>query len=51
VVTRFEWTGTHRGPFLGVRCHRPVRAGLGIVIDRLDGGKLKESRMLMIRWD
>ena len=47
VVTRFEWTGTHRGPFLGVAATgRSVRVW-GIVIDRLDGGKLKESRMLM----
>ena len=47
VVTRFEWTGTHRGPFLGVPATgRAVRVW-GIVIDRLVGGKLKESRMLM----
>ena len=47
VVTRFEWTGTHRAPFLGVGATgRSVRVW-GIVIDRLDGGKLKESRMLM----
>jgi len=47
VVTRFEWTGTHRGPFLGVPATgRPVRVW-GIVIDHLDSGRIKESRMLM----
>lgn len=47
VVTRFEWTGTHRGPFLGVPATgRSVRVW-GVVIDRLVAGKLKESRMLM----
>lgn len=47
VVTRSEWTGTHRGPFLRVPATgRAVRVW-GIVIDRLVGGKLKESRMLM----
>jgi steroid delta-isomerase-like uncharacterized protein len=35
VVSRFEWTGTHRGPFLGVEpTGRPVQVW-GIVIDRL----------------
>jgi steroid delta-isomerase-like uncharacterized protein len=39
VVSRFVWTGTHRGQFLGVEptgC--PVRVW-GIVIDRLQGGR------------
>jgi steroid delta-isomerase-like uncharacterized protein len=35
VLTRFEWTGTHRGSFLGVGpTGRPVRVW-GMVIDRL----------------
>jgi steroid delta-isomerase-like uncharacterized protein len=47
VVTRFEWTGTHRGPFLGVPATgRAVRVW-GMVIDHLNGGRIKESRMLM----
>ena len=47
VVSRFEWTGTHRGPFLGVEpTGRPVQAW-GVVIDRLQDGKIKETRILM----
>ncbi len=47
VLTRFEWTGTHRGAFLGVPAtDRPVRVW-GMVIDRLEGGKIKETRILM----
>lgn len=47
VVTRFEWTGTHRGPFFGIPATgRPVRVW-GMVIDRLDGGRIKETRILM----
>lgn len=47
VVTRFEWTGTHRAPFLGVPpTGRAVRVW-GIVIDRLEDGKIKETRILM----
>lgn len=47
VVTRFEWTGTHQGEFLGVPATgRPVRVW-GVVIDRLEGGKIKETRIIM----
>ncbi len=47
VVTRFEWTGTHRGEFLGVPATgRTVRVW-GIVIDRLEGGKIKDTRIIM----
>ena len=47
VVSRFEWTGTHRGPFLGVEpTGRPVQMW-GIVIDRLQDGKIKNTRILM----
>lgn len=47
VLTRFEWTGTHRGPFLGVPATgRPVKVW-GMVIDRLVGGRIKETRLLM----
>jgi predicted ester cyclase len=46
-VTRFEWTGTHRGTFLGVPATgRPVKVW-GIVIDRLQDGKIKDTRILM----
>jgi len=47
VVTRFEWSGTHQGEFLGVPATgRPVRVW-GVVIDRLEEGRLKDTRMIM----
>lgn len=47
VLTRFTWTGTQRGPFLGVPAtNRPVTVW-GMVIDRLADGKIKDTRILM----
>src|SRR5580658_36093 len=47
VVSRFEWTGTHKGEFLGIPATgRPVRVW-GIVIDRLEEGRIKETRIIM----
>jgi len=47
VVSRFEWTGTHRGAFLGVPpTGRHVRVW-GIVIDRLVEGRIKDTRIIM----
>jgi predicted ester cyclase len=47
VVSRFEWTGTHKGDFLGIPpTGLPVRVW-GMVIDRLEGGRIKETRILM----
>ena len=47
VASRFEWTGTHRGEFLGIPATgRPVRVW-GIVIDRLEDGRIKDTRILM----
>ncbi len=47
VATRFEWTGTHRADFLGVAATgRPVKVW-GVVIDRVEGGKIKDTRILM----
>jgi steroid delta-isomerase-like uncharacterized protein len=47
VLSRFEWTGTHRGPFLGVPAtHRPVKVW-GMVIDRFEGGKIRDTRIIM----
>lgn len=47
VASRFEWTGTHQGEFLGVSATgRPVRVW-GIVIDRLEQGRIKETRIIM----
>ena len=47
VVSRFEWTGTHRGAFLGVPpTGRRVKVW-GIVIDRLKEGRIKDTRIIM----
>jgi steroid delta-isomerase-like uncharacterized protein len=47
VVTRFAWTGTHRDRFLGIPATgKPVEVK-GVVIDRLEAGKMAESRILM----
>lgn len=47
VLTRFEWTGTHRGEFLGVPATgRPVKVW-GMVIDRFHEGRIKETRIIM----
>ena len=47
VASRFEWTGTHQGEFFGVPAtgHR-VRVW-GVVIDRLEAGRIKETRIIM----
>ena len=47
VASRFEWTGTHRETFLGVPATgREVRVR-GIVIDRLEAGRIKDTRIIM----
>jgi steroid delta-isomerase-like uncharacterized protein len=47
VLSRFEWTGTHRGTFLGVPAtDRPVTVW-GMVIDRFEAGKIKDTRIIM----
>ena len=47
VVTRFKWSGTHRGDFLGVPATGRKVAVPGVVIDRLSGGRMADSRILM----
>ena len=47
VVTRFTWTGTHQGAFLGVPATGRSVSVKGVVIDRLAGGKMSKSRILM----
>jgi steroid delta-isomerase-like uncharacterized protein len=47
VVTRFVWTGTHRGPFLGIPATGRSVEVKGVVIDRLEDGKMADSRILM----
>lgn len=47
VVTRFEWTGTHRGVFLGIPATGSSVKVKGVVIDRLENGMMTDSRILM----
>jgi steroid delta-isomerase-like uncharacterized protein len=47
VVTRFVWTGTHRGVFLGIPATGRSVEVKGVVIDRLEDGKMADSRILM----
>lgn len=47
VVTRFTWTGTHRGTFLGVPATGRSVTVKGVVMDQLAGGKMSYSRILM----
>ncbi|MEX3845812.1 MULTISPECIES: ester cyclase [unclassified Paraburkholderia] len=47
VLTRFEWTGTHRGAFLGVDATGRSVKVWGMVIDRFQDGRIKETRLLM----
>ena len=47
VVTRFVWTGTHRGAFLGIPATGRSVEVRGVVIDRLEDGKMADSRILM----
>lgn len=49
VVTRFVWTGTHRGVFLGIPSTGRNVEVKGVVIDRLEEGQMAESRILMDR--
>jgi steroid delta-isomerase-like uncharacterized protein len=47
VVSRFTWTGTHRGEFLGIPATgRPVTVW-GVVIDMVRDGQMVESRIIM----
>lgn len=47
VASRFEWTGTHQGEFLGVAATGRKVAVWGIVIDRLVEGRIKDTRIIM----
>ena len=47
VLSRFVWSGTHQGEFLGIPAtHRPIRVW-GMVIDRFAEEKIVSTRILM----
>lgn len=47
VVSRFSWTGTHKGTFLGIPATGKSVSVKGVVIDRVVDGKMTDSRILM----
>jgi steroid delta-isomerase-like uncharacterized protein len=47
VLTRFSWSGTHQGDFLGIPAtHRAIQIW-GMVIDRFEDDKVKSTRILL----
>jgi steroid delta-isomerase-like uncharacterized protein len=47
VVSRFSWTGTHRGEFLGIPPTGKSVTVWGVVMDLVRDGVLSESRIIM----
>ena len=47
VLTRFLWSGTHQGEFLGIPATNRAVQVWGMVIDRFEGRKVKSTRILM----
>jgi steroid delta-isomerase-like uncharacterized protein len=47
VATRFEWTGTQRGEFIGIPATGRSVKVWGVVIDRLVEGRIKDTRIIM----
>ncbi|MBX3741802.1 MAG: ester cyclase [Akkermansiaceae bacterium] len=47
VVTRFTWTGTHQGTFLGIPATGRSVTVWGMVIDLFEGEKIKSTRIIM----
>ena len=47
VFSRFTWSGTHRGPFLGIPATGKHIQVKGTVIDHIVDGRMAESRILM----
>jgi steroid delta-isomerase-like uncharacterized protein len=47
VVSRFTWSGTHRGVFFGIPATGKSISVKGMVIDRVMAGKMVDSRILM----
>jgi steroid delta-isomerase-like uncharacterized protein len=47
VLTRFVWTGTHGMEFLGVAATGRSVSVWGMVLDRIENGRIKDTRILM----
>ena len=47
VASRFEWTGTHKGEFLGIAATGRTVQVWGVVIDRLEKRRIKDTRIIM----
>jgi steroid delta-isomerase-like uncharacterized protein len=47
VLTRFTWSGTHQGEFLGIPATNRVIRVWGMVIDRFGDRKVKSTRILL----
>ena len=47
VVSRFTWSGTHRGVFFGIPATGKSISVKGVVIDHVVAGKMVDSRILM----
>ena len=47
VLSRFQWSGIHRGEFLGVPATGRQVTVWGMVIDHFSGDKIKETRIIM----
>jgi len=47
VMSRFVWTGTHRGSFLGILPTGRAVSVWGMVIDRRVDGRIKQTRIIM----
>jgi steroid delta-isomerase-like uncharacterized protein len=47
VLTRFAWTGTHKGEFFGVVASGREVSVLGMVIDNVENERIKDTRILM----
>ena len=47
VVTRFSWTGTHKGDFMGIPPTEKTVEVWGVVIDVVRNGLFAESRIIM----
>jgi len=47
VLTRFTWTGTHSAEFFGASASGRKVSVWGMVIDRLENGRITHTRILM----